>query len=710
MAVKNQNTTQGEKDRISFILFWIYAFLLVFGLVVVGRIVYIQWFWELDPKIESYFRPRPTDRAIEPDRGAIIGCDGKLLAMSTPFYDLRMDCTVQKKAFAEKAADNPALDSLERNWLKGAKEFSIVLAEETGKDADEIYRSITDGRKKGARYLKLASNLDRGTILNLEEKTFMKLGKNKSGVIVERKETRQYPYGTLARRTIGYVKNNSNSNGNNHIGLEGKYDYALHGKEGRIWLSPSDAKENIQNFDSTYVKPEDGLDVRATLDITLQSVADKAMRSQMSANPIIIEGCAVIMDVKTGAIRAMVNLTKSQKDSSLNEVYNMAIGYASAPGSVFKATTLMTVLEDGYIKSLDDVIPKNKGKVPGEKYKALPADDHIKGTDSVSILHGFEISSNYVFQYLAAHYYDDDPKRFLDKLYQYKLGQAFDFDLEGLAKPTIPSPESKQWSPIDLPEVAFGYTVQVTPLHMLTFYNAIANKGRMMKPYLVEDLEKDGVVKTKMGPSVLNASICSRATADTLLRAMKAVTSDGTAATRLKGAKLKIAGKTGTSNQNLTKEDIAKYGLGEANETKDGQHRQMGTFAGFFPADNPKYSAIICMKSGLTSEDLYGGGAPAAAMREIVDAIYVLDPEWGSEYQASAKVPEMTAGEEPAQRTDDKTATVPDVKGLGLKDAIYMVENSGLRCNYSGTGHVSAQSEAAGRKVAAGTTVTLTLK
>ena len=710
MAVKNQNTTQKEKDRISFYLFWIYAFLLIFGLVVVGRIVYIQWFWKLDPKIESYFRPRPTDRAIEPDRGAIIGCDGKLLAMSTPFYDLRMDCTVQKKAFAEKAAKNPALDSLERNWLKGAKEFSIVLAEETGKDADEIYRSITDGRKKGARYLKLASNLDRGTILNLKEKTFMKQGQYESGVIVERKETRQYPYGTLARRTIGYVKNNSNSNGNNHIGLEGKYDYALHGKEGRIWLSNSDAKENIQNFDSTYVKPEDGLDVRTTLDITLQSVADKAMRRQMSANPKIIEGCAVIMDVKTGAIRAMVNLTKSQEDSSLNEVYNMAIGYATEPGSVFKTTTLMTVLEDGYIKSLDDVIPKNNGKVPGEKYKALPADTkHIQGTDSVSILHGFEISSNYVFQYLAAHYYDDDPKRFLDKLYQYKLGQAFDFDLEGLAKPYIPSPESKQWSPIDLCQAAFGYAVKVTPLHVLTFYNAIANKGRMMKPYLVEDLEKDGVVKTKMGPSVLNASICSRATADTLLRAMKAVTSDGTA-TRLKGAKLQVAGKTGTSNQILTKEDTDKYGKKTPYETSDGQHRHMGTFVGFFPADNPKYSAIICMKSDLISGNLYGGVAPAAAMREIVDAIYVLDPEWGSEYQASAKVPEMTTGEEPAQKTDDKTAKVPDVKGLGLKDAVYLVENSGLRCNYSGTGHVSAQSEAAGREVEAGTTVTLTLK
>ncbi len=662
MAVKNQNTTQKEKDSIGFILFCLYEALLVVGLAVVGRIVYIQWFWKLDPKIESYFRPRPASRAIEPDRGAIVGCDGKLLAMSSPFYDLRMDCTVQKKAFAEKAAENPALDSLERNWLQGAEEFSIVLAEETGKDAGEIYRSITEGRKNGIRYLKLASNLDRGTILNLKEKTsFMRLSPYKSGVIIERKDTRQYPYGTLARRTIGYVKDNSNSNGNNHIGLEGKYDYALHGKEGRIWLSPSDGSERIQNFDSTYVKPEDGLDVRTTLDITLQGIADKAMRRQMAANPKIIEGCAVIMDVKTGAIRAMVNLSKSQKDSSLNEVYNMAIGYAAEPGSVFKATTLTTVLEDGYIKSLDDVIPKNNGKVPGEKYKALrPDTKHIQGTDSVSILHGFEISSNYVFQYLAAHYYDDDPKRFLDKLYQYKLGQAFDFDLEGLQKPSIPSPESKYWSATDLPQVAMGYAVKVTPLHILTFYNAIANKGRMMKPYLVEDLEKDGAVKTEMGPSVLNASICSRATADTMLRAMKAVTSEGTAS-RLKGAKLQVAGKTGTSYQILTDEDIRKYGRNSSYETKDGSYRQLGTFVGFFPADNPKYSAIICMKSDLIKGNLYGGGAPAAAMRDIVDTIYVLGPEWGEELEPAAKVPDMgkaaekdSAGRKAGKKADNR--------------------------------------------------------
>ncbi len=259
----------------------------------------------------------------------------------------------------------------------------------------------------------------------------MEEGRYKSGIIVEKHDSRKYPYGTLARRTIGYVKDNSSQKedekGRSHIGIEGKYDYVLHGKEGEIWLKPTDNKEKIQNYDSTYVKPVDGLDVRTTLDITLQDIVDKAMRKQMSANPKIEDGCAVFMDVRTGAIRAMVNLTKSPKDSSLNEVYNMAIGYGANPGSVFKTTTLMTALEDGYIKSLDDEIPTNEGELPG-----YPQDDHVKNLVKISILHGFEISSNYVFRYLATNNYSDDPKRFMDKLYMYKLGQAFDFDLEGL--------------------------------------------------------------------------------------------------------------------------------------------------------------------------------------------------------------------------------------------------------------------------------------
>ena len=532
----------------------------------------------------------------------------------------------------------------------------------------------------------------------------MKEGQYKSGIIVRKKDSRQYPYGTLARRTIGYVKDNRNSNGNNHIGLEGKYDYVLHGKEGEVWLRPTDNREKIQNYDSTYVKPEDGLDVRTTLDITLQDIVYKAMRKQMSANPKVVEGCAVLMDVKTGAIRSMVNLTKSPKDSSLNEIYNMAIGFGAEPGSVFKATTLMTAIEDGFVKSLDDVIPKNNGVIPG-----YPRDEHINGGGDISILHGFEISSNYVFRYLAVKNYADNPKRFLDKLYMYKMGQAFDFDLEGLQEPVLPSPDSKSWSNTDLGSTAIGYSIRETPLHILTFYNAIANKGRMMKPYLVESVERDGVVKTKKGPSVLNASICSKATADTMLRAMRAVTSEGTA-TRLKGAKLQVAGKTGTSRQVLSGEEIKEYGMTNPYVTKDGSYHNLATFVGFFPVENPKYSAIICMKSDLIRGSLYGGVGPAAAMREIVDAIYTLEPEWGSEMSASAKVPQMESGEKIQEKSDIKNPIVPDVTGLGLKDALYVIENSGLRCKYSGTGHVSSQSPKAGTKTANGSTIAITLK
>lgn len=700
MTAERQNKAKKKRDRIGVILYCFYAIVLVAGFFIIGKMVCIQLFWKPDKDVARFFLPPSTKSVIEPDRGAIIGCDGKLLAMSTPMYQLYMDCTVLKSVF--RGNSNP--DSLERDWLSKAKAFSDGLAKEVGGSAGDYYRMIVTGRKDGNRYMRLTTDLDRGALLRLQKLPLMKEGRYKSGIIVNKRDSRQYPYGTLARRTIGYVKDNRNSNGNNHIGLEGKYDYALHGKEGEIWLRPTDNRERIQNYDSTYVKPEDGLNVRTTLNITLQDIVDKAMRKQMAANPKINEGCAVIMDVKTGAIRSMVNLTKDPKDSSLNEVYNMAIGFAAEPGSVFKATTLMTVIEDGFVKSLDDVIPMNNGVIPG-----YPQDTHIKGNGEISVLRGFEISSNYVFRYLAVKNYNDNPKRFLDKLYMYKLGQAFDFDLKGLSEPYIPSPDSKQWSATDLGSTAIGYSVKETPLHILTFYNAIANKGRMMKPYLVESIEKNGAVKTKKGPSVLNASICSKATADTMLRAMRAVTSEGTAK-RLKGAKLTVAGKTGTSRQVLSKEEIGKYGMSSPYVTKDGSYHNLATFVGFFPAENPKYSAIVCMKSDLIRGSLYGGVGPAAVMREVVDAIYVLDPEWGNAISSSAKVPQMKLDREIHEQADTKNPVVPDVTGLGLKDAMFIIENSGLRCRYTGTGHVTSQTPSPGAKATEGSAITLTLK
>lgn len=710
MAQENKKGNNNKRDRIAVILRLTYILVLLLCFVVIGKIIYIQYCWEPNEKIIKFFLPNDVADEIAPKRGAIIGRGGEILAMSTPMYELRIDCTIRKNEFKKKGEKRASVtDSLERQWRAKARAFCEGFAKETGADSISLYKTIIDGRQKewdGCRYLKIGGNIDRGTILRLRELPLMKEGRFKSGIIEIEKDTRKYPYGTLARRTIGYVKDNSNSNGNNHIGLEGKYDYVLHGQEGKIWLRTIDNKEKVQNYDSSYVKPVDGMDVRSTLDITIQDIMDKAIRKQMAANPKIADGCGVLMDVKTGAIRAMVNLTKSPKDSSLNEVYNMAIGFGAEPGSVFKTTTLMTALEDGHIKSLDDVIPKNNGELADYRY---PKDKHVNGQGEISILDGFKISSNYVFRYLAVNNYSDNPKRFLDKLYLYKLGQAFDFDLEGLRKPTLPSPDSKMWSATDLGATAIGYAIQETPLHILTFYNAIANKGKMMKPYLVESIEKNGVVKTRKGPGVLNASICSKATADTLLRAMKAVTSEGTA-TRLKGAKLQVAGKTGTSLQPLTKEDIDKYGKKDVYSTKDDRHRHLATFVGFFPADNPKYSAIICMNSSLIKDNLYGGTAPAAAIREVVDAIYSLEPEWGGELAPAGKVPEMEFSGDAAAQSDTKNPLVPDIKGLGLKDAVFLIENSGLRCSYSGTGHVVSQNPKAGSKVAGGTTITFTLK
>ncbi|MBR7005227.1 MAG: transpeptidase family protein [Bacteroidales bacterium] len=701
MAVQSQNSTKKERDRIGMILYYLYAAFLVLSVVLVGRIAWIQWAWKPAKEVVKYFRPASERSVIYPERGAIIGNDGKLLAISTPMYELFMDCTVRKDYFESKGKDGKRMEA---EWQSKAKEFAKGLSVEMGADGENYWKMIEKGRKDGAKYLRLGHAVDRETLLRIQKLPLVNEGQYRSGVIVRKKDTRQYPYGTLARRTIGYVKDNSNSNGNNHIGLEGKYDYVLHGKEGEIWLKPTDNRERIQNYDSLYVKPEDGLDVRTTLDITMQDIVDKALRRQIEDNKSIEMGCAIIMDVKTGAIRSMVNLMRDSTDWSLSETYNMAIGLNSEPGSVFKATTLMTALEDGYIKSLDDRIPTNNGILPG-----YPPDDHVRGMTDISILHGFEISSNYVFRYLAVKNYSDNPKKFLDKLYMYKLGQAFDFDLDGLREPELPNPESPRWSATDLGSVGMGYAIKETPLHILTFYNAVANKGKMMKPYLVESIEKDGVVKTKKGPAVLNASICSKATADTLLRAMKAVTSEGTA-TRLKGAKVQVAGKTGTSRQVLSGEEIKKYGMSTPYVTKDGSYHNLATFVGFFPANEPKYSAIICLKSYLIRGSVYGGVLPAAAMREIVDALYSIDPSWGKELEPKVAIPQMALDRELPAQVDPKNPVVPDLKGLGLKDAMYMIENSGLKCIYSGTGHVVSQVPQAGQKAANGTTVTITLK
>lgn len=386
----------------------------------------------------------------------------------------------------------------------------------------------------------------------------------------------------------------------------------------------ADNKAIIPNTDSAFVKAEDGKDLRTTLNIDIQDIADDALRANIANNPKIEGGCVIVMDVSTGAIRAMVNLLRDSTTNKLNESYNLAIGRVGEPGSVFKATTLMSLLEDGKVK-LSDQIPTNHGDLKGFNRDQHIVDyERINKTDKMTVLHGFEISSNYIFRKLAIDNYGNRPKKMLDKLYLYKLGEAYDFDLAGFKSPTIPSPDSKNWSGTDLGSIAIGYSVTVTPLHILTFYNAIANKGKMMKPYIVEDIEENGIVREKRGPSVLNGSICSKATADTLTRALKRVAEEGTGRRMLKGAICPIAGKTGTSRIVLD----PKYTRISKNPYEDekGRKQYQATFVGFYPADKPQYSVIVVIYSYLNREIFYGGTLPAMTFREIVDKTIALNP------------------------------------------------------------------------------------
>ena len=609
--------TRKKRDRIGVILYVIYVLLLLASVILFVKIVGIQVFFKPDPKIEAALTPSSRPRYIEPVRGNIIDCQGRLLAMSCPTYQIAMDCTVRREEFA-KDKDGAAKEAA---WMKKAGELSVELAKVfPEKTAEEYLKLIRSGRANGKKYLKIGKPVDRNVYNRVAGFPLFKEGRYRGGFIAEQQNVRIYPYGKLARRTIGFVRNNRSDVGNTHVGLEGKFDYVLHGREGKEWLKVTDAGRVVDN-DSTKTRPEDGKDIRTSLNIDYQDIAWHSLYNEICAEEDLEGACLVLMEASTGAIRAMVNLYRDSNASDFEEVSNLAIGRAIEPGSVFKTVTLMQVLSDGYIKSLDETIPTNHGVVKG--VRGVPQDVHmldherVHHTNSISIIDGFKISSNYVFGTLAVSNYGKKPMRFIENIHSYHLAEAFDFDLDGLATPTVPSPKDKNryWSMSDLAVMGYGYGTRVTPLHVLSFYNAIANKGKMMKPYLVEDIEQNGIVKNKKGPALMS-TICSRAVADTLTRALKAVTEEGTAR-RLKDARCPVAGKTGTS-----------FGTYSGGSYRDEQARRkyQGTFVGFFPADDPKYSVICSVFSKPTSKQFQGGGIPARAIKNLVNGIYTIDP------------------------------------------------------------------------------------
>lgn len=693
---KGSNIGNDDRLRSSKLLWACYWVFILASIVLIVRITYLKVLWKPEPTTASYFRPKNEKNIIKPERGAIIDHNGKILAITTPLYDIFMDCAVQKTTKKGK-------ESWESKAEKLAEALPEVLKDEK-KDAAFYKKLFKEGRRKNSKYLSVAKKVDHLTYLKLMKLPLFCEGKFRGGFIAVELDPRQYPYKSLARSVIGYIREQEDVNKARRRGIESKFDYALHGTPGLEWLRITDNKGHIIDTDSTAISVLDGSDVRTTIDIDIQDIADKALRRQIENQLDVDGGCLVLMEVKTGAIRAMVNLTRDS-DGRLSESYNLAIARAGEPGSIIKSATLMTLLEDGKV-SLETKIPTRHGKmenVSDDKY--IQDYERKHKTDRISVLDGFKISSNYVFRHLVKEHYGNTPTEYLSRLYSYGIGGRFDFELDGLAWGRIPDATAEGWSPTDLISCAIGYSVQTTPLHMVTFYNAIANKGKMMKPYIVESIERDGKVEVEFEPQVLNGAICSSATADTLLRALKTVTAEGTG-TRLKKAKCQVAGKTGTAWIVMD----AKYtgGRGGRYQNEDGSRQYQATFVGFYPADEPKYTAIVTIYSKPIRGSIYGGTMPALAFKEMVDRTYSSDYRWGNTLEERASVPDMSTDGQDAGIEYGKL--VPSLKGYGLKDAIYTIENSGYKCSYTGSGHVVSQSPAAGSKLEKGQTIKITLK
>jgi cell division protein FtsI (penicillin-binding protein 3) len=631
-----------ENKRPSRVLMYFYLAFLFMSFVVTIKIYRIQNSWEPNEKFVKEFLPTKHLEQIRPREGSIMDHNGRILAISTPLYDIYMDCYVQKEHY-----DKDEKNGRKKNgeWLAKADALSARLAEmfpKKGKDSTDYSNLIRSSRAAGKRYVSIVKGVDHRTVEELKALPLFNEPQHKGGLIVEPIENRMYPYEGLAKRIIGYVNKNIEEG---FIGIEGTYYREIKGTAGTKWAKRTDNFEWISDIDSTSIEAEDGLDIRTTLDIHIQDIADRALRKHIDTVKHINSACVVIMDVETGGVRAMVNL-KREKNGKLSETFNMAVARAAEPGSIFKTVMLTALLEDGYV-TLDEPMPIdiNKMKYPG--FKNIERDEYVfrykerHQTDFIPVIDGLMISSNYVFRRQVTDHYHSNPEELIARLHSYHMGGSFSFEIKenGGSSPRLPDPESKGWNGATIPSMAIGYSVHVTPLQILSFYNAIANGGKMMKPYIVEKFERDGVLVEERKPSLLSI-VCSEATADTLTRALKKVTAyrkgaayqEGTAANSMKGVGCEVAGKTGTAWIYLEGDDA--IGKQSPYIAADGSRKYQASFAGFFPADDPKYSMIVVAYTDRVHKIEGGGGRPARVFRDIVNDIMTYDPQWQREITA----------------------------------------------------------------------------
>lgn len=683
-------------SRVSYIYFIIFFA----AMLVIGRIVQLQFFSTLEVSSEDIsFRIEE----IESVRGSVLARDGRSLASSVPYYQVRMDCAVP-------------MDTAFNNNIAA---LSDALANFFGDKPASFYKNeLVSARKKGNRFKAIGNRLvDYSELNEIKKFPIFNLGANKGGFISEQKNKRNNPYGRLAYRTIGFI--NSLGVG---VGIEGSYDYYLKGSPGKQTVQRLLGGEWMPVNNEEAILPQDGSDIQTTIDIDIQEAAEDALRNQLSLSDVFEGATAIVMEVKTGAIRAITNM-KKMPNGEFDESFNYAISQATEPGSTFKLATLVALIEDGYV-TLETPVDAGNGKW---QYSTKLFTDVTKGGYGlIDVRKAFEKSSNVAFAKLAVEYYSNNEKRYVDRLHNMKIGDKFNLDILGEGRAVIHSPGDAMWSKLTLPMMAMGYASLLTPLHTLAFYNAIANGGKMMKPYFVENLQRNGIVEKQFGPQEISGSICSKSTIAMVHEALRGVVVHGTGKS-INDPRYSISGKTGT----------AQIAFDGRYIDSQGYRKHQASFAGFFPSENPKYCAIVVLYTNKTRANFYGGSWAAPVFKQVSDKIYAFNPKWDepvtgkgkktftSPYVLSGKAEETTrllAEFQSANKYDspkkgwvefvkdslDKIVakeyiivkdSMPSVMNMGLRDALYLLENEGFKVTFSGKGRVITQDPSPGKSV-----------
>lgn len=694
-----------EKNDIVWRIKLVYAAVLLFAIVIIYKVIVIQYvdgdMWR--QRAENLTLRYETVEAI---RGNIISSDSNLLATSIPIFDVKLDLhksVVHKDTF--KLYINALCDSL-----------SDLFPEKSSSDFKNI---LVAGRKSGKRDLLIKRNIDYTQLKRLRNFPILKKGKFKGGFIVEEKDYRKMPFKMLASRTIGYKNLNSNA----YVGLEGAYSKELEGVSGkRLMRKIANGIWRPVERDN-QIEPENGKDIITTIDINIQDVAENALLKCLDSNDAD-HGCAILMEVNTGYIKAIANL-KRHKDGSYGEDLNFAISESAEPGSTFKLASLIAVLEDGKFDT-NELVNTGISSYANRKME----DSHEEGYGRISLSKAFEVSSNVGISEITTRTFSKNPQKFVDYLYDMNLNKSLGIDLKGEGRPYVKNTKDKTWSKTSLPWMSIGYELMITPLQTLTFYNSIANNGVMVKPLFVKEIMQTGKLIEKREAVVLNKSVCSEKTLHKVQAILQGVVEHGTAK-HLLNTVYKIAGKTGTAK-------IDYHNNKESNIYR-------ASFVGYFPADNPKYTCIVIVNNP-TKGIYYGGAIAAPVFKEIADKVYATELDIHQQRKIEYKkiaIPFVEAGNKQeiytiysnlnlpffsdntdadylvSTRKDSlnvyksieyKQRVVPDFKGMGLKDAIYLAEKLGMKVNVSGKGKVSKQSIPKGAKCSKNQLITLFLE